>query len=76
MFFIVFSESKSKPMSALAWTITCPKCGHKHQLGRDIVSPQRVQLVCHNCEQIFRCDITQQDIVNYLKLKQDAKRRG
>ena len=76
MFYIASFVLERKPVRALAWTITCPKCSHKHHLARDIVIPQRIKLVCHNCECIFRCDITHQDIQNYLKLKQESKRRG
>lgn len=41
--------------------VTCEQCGHRMELERFITRPERVYLVCHNCEGIITTEITAAD---------------
>lgn len=49
--------------------VICPRCNRSHTLEREITFPQKISLVCHDCELHTKAYFTQTDIDNYFEMK-------
>ena len=38
--------------------MTCEVCGHRNALVRRVTQPERIDLVCHECEGLIHADMT------------------
>lgn len=51
--------------------VTCNKCKREHMLHREVLTPQKISFACHDCENVIRVNVTQEDIDRFKKFKEE-----
>jgi RNase P subunit RPR2 len=48
-------------------TVHCEECGERMRLERIILEPERLRLICHQCEAPLKVEITAEDLSRPVK---------